>query len=307
MNHSLKTNPAFQNLNLLDLSALKEAEHLNNELILIDNFNQPHPDADTAGFFTQYPVKLSFIVVILIVRGAMRYRINLEEFQAQRNDLITVQKGAIGEFLQSTPDLQVAVIAFNNEYFLMGDHPKAAMKLQQMTYSQPLHHFPEETVQEILSIYRLMKQKISEDDNPFRKEILQGYIQALTYTTGHKLLELYEQTSATEQNDRQHEIYMNFIREVQRHYQKERSVSFYANLLCITPKYLSQTVQKASGRFAGEWIAEYVILEAKALIKSHRYTIQQISELLHFPNASFFGRYFKTKVGCTPKTYQKNK
>lgn len=306
MNHFLKTNPAFQNLNLLDLSALKEAEHLNNELILIDNFNQLHPDTDTAGFFTQYPVKLSFIVVILIVRGAMRYRINLEEFQAQRNDIISVQKGAIGEFIQSSPDLQVAVIAFNNEYFLMGDHPETAMRLQQMTYAHPLHHIPEETVQEILSIYRLMKQKISERDNPFRKEILQGYVQALMYTTGHKLLELHEQTSATEQNDRQHEIYMNFIHEVQRHYQKERSVSFYANLLCITPKYLSQTVQKASGRFAGEWIAEYVILEAKALIKSHRYTIQQISELLHFPNASFFGRYFKAKVGCTPKAYQKN-
>ena len=188
----------------------------------------------------------------------------------------------------------------------MNDHPEVAMKMQQMLYENPVKHFSGESLKEIRMIYELMKKKIIENDNPFRKEILQGYVRALMYTILHKLLETLQQLPEHIQNNRQHEIYMQFIREVQRNYQKERSVAYYADRLCITPKYLSQTVQKASGRLAGEWISEYVILEAKALIKSHCYTIQQISELLHFPNPSFFGRYFKKKVGCTPKAYQKN-
>ena len=188
----------------------------------------------------------------------------------------------------------------------MNDHPEVAMKMQQMLYENPVKHFSGEALKEIRMVYELMKKKIIENDNPFRKEILQGYVRALMYTILHKLLETLQQVPEHIQNNRQHEIYMQFIREVQRNYQKERSVAYYADRLCITPKYLSQTVQKASGRLAGEWISEYVILEAKALIKSHCYTIQQISELLHFPNPSFFGRYFKKKVGCTPKAYQKN-
>ena len=306
MNHSKKTTSAFQHLNLINLSVLKEAVHLNNELILIDNFNFASTSDDESLFFTQYPVKLSFTVVIIVFSGSMHYRINLEELWAYSNDLITVQKGAIGEFLHSSPDLQVAVIAFNNELFHMNDHPVVAMKMQQMLYENPVKHFSGESLKEIRMIYELMKKKIIENDNPFRKEILQGYVRALMYTILHKLLETLQQLPEHIQNNRQHEIYMQFIREVQRNYQKERSVAYYADRLCITPKYLSQTVQKASGRLAGEWISEYVILEAKALIKSHCYTIQQISELLHFPNPSFFGRYFKKKVGCTPKAYQKN-
>lgn len=306
MNHSKKTTSAFQHLNLINLSVLKEAVHLHNELILIDNFNFASTSDDESLFFTQYPVKLSFTVVIIVFSGSMHYRINLEELWAYSNDLITVQKGAIGEFLHSSPDLQVAVIAFSNELFHMNDHLEVAMKMQQMLYENPVKHLSAESLKEIRMVYELMKKKIIENDNPFRKEILQGYVRALMYTILHKLLETLQQVSAYIQNNRQHEIYMQFIREVQRNYQKERSVAYYADRLCITPKYLSQTVQKASGRLAGEWISEYVILEAKALIKSHCYTIQQISEMLHFPNPSFFGRYFKKKVGCTPKAYQKN-
>lgn len=295
MNHSKKTTSAFQHLNLINLSVLKEAVHLNNELILIDNFNFASTSDDESLFFTQYPVKLSFTVVIIVFSGSMHYRINLEELWAYSNDLITVQKGAIGEFLHSSPDLQVAVIAFSNELFHMNDHLEVAMKMQQMLYENPVKHLSGESLKEIRMVYELMKKKIIENDNPFRKEILQGYVRALMYTILHKLLETLQQVPAYIQNNRQHEIYMQFIREVQRNYQKERSVAYYADRLCITPKYLSQTVQKASGRLAGEWISEYVILEAKALIKSHCYTIQQISEMLHFPNPSFFGRYFKKK------------
>ena len=306
MDHSPKTTSAFQHLNLINLSVLKEAVHLDNELILIDNFDLSNTSSDESLFFTQYPVKLSFTVVIIIFSGSMHYRINLEEFWAYSNDLITVQKGAIGEFLHSSPDLQVVVIAFSNEFFHMNDHPELAMKMQQMLYGNPVSHFSGESLKEMRMIYELMKKKISETDNPFRKEILQGYVRALMYTTLHKMLETLQQVPAYIRNDRQHEIYMQFIREVQKNYQRERSVAFYAGRLCITPKHLSQTVLKASGRLAGEWISDYVILEAKALIKSHCYTVQQISEILHFPNQSFFGRYFKKKVGCTPKAYQKN-
>lgn len=86
---------------------------------------------------------------------------------------------------------------------------------------------------------------------------------------------------------------------------RERSISYYADKLCVTSKYLSQVVYKVSGRFAGDWITDFVILEAKALLKSRKYTVQQIADKLNFANQSFFGKYFKDKVGCSPSEYQK--
>ncbi len=62
-------------------------------------------------------------------------------------------------------------------------------------------------------------------------------------------------------------------------------------------------MRQASGRGAGEWIKDYVVLEAKALLKSRLYTVQQVSDRLHFANASFFAKYFRAATGLSPRQY----
>ena len=93
------------------------------------------------------------------------------------------------------------------------------------------------------------------------------------------------------------------MKAVQENYMCERIIMYYADLLCITPKYLSQVIKSVTGRLAGEWISDYVILEAKALLKSNKYTVQQVCDMLNFANQSFFGKYFKRKTGMSPKIY----
>lgn len=60
---------------------------------------------------------------------------------------------------------------------------------------------------------------------------------------------------------------------------------------------------QVSGRYAGDWINDYVILEAKALLKSKKYTVQQVCDMLNFSNPSFFGKFFKAAVECSPRKY----
>ena len=84
-----------------------------------------------------------------------------------------------------------------------------------------------------------------------------------------------------------------------------RRLNFYADKLCLTPKYMSTIIRQTSGKTAGNWIDDYVLLEAKALLKSTNMTIQQISDELNFPSQSFFGKYFKRLTGVSPKEYKK--
>jgi AraC-like DNA-binding protein len=64
-------------------------------------------------------------------------------------------------------------------------------------------------------------------------------------------------------------------------------------------------IKEASGTTANDWIDRYVVLEAKALLKSTGMTIQQISEELNFSSQSFFGKYFKRRTGMSPSEYKK--
>lgn len=80
---------------------------------------------------------------------------------------------------------------------------------------------------------------------------------------------------------------------------------FMQDKLCVTAKYLSLISKEVSGQPAGNWIDEYVILEAKTLLKSSQMSIQEIADSLNFANQSFFGKYFKHHTGISPKEYRK--
>ena len=81
-------------------------------------------------------------------------------------------------------------------------------------------------------------------------------------------------------------------------------MAFYADKLCLTPKYLSKLIKQASGRSAPDWIDEFVILEAKNLLKYTDLAIKEIVYKLHFPNQSVFFKFFKAHTGLTPSDYR---
>lgn len=98
----------------------------------------------------------------------------------------------------------------------------------------------------------------------------------------------------------------DFIHLVHEHHRSERSVSFYASKLFISPKYLSLIVKESTGRSAAAWIDEYVILEAKNLLRYSGKNVQQVAYELNFSNQSSFGKYFKHLTGMSPTEYQKS-
>lgn len=297
---------AYWDLDLIRLSAENGAIDLDKNFILIDNFEESSEQENTQWDFADYPVKLSFTVAIFCLTGRMRFRINLQDIELQANDLLVVSEGTIGEYRGMSGDLRVAVITFASEYFQTALQLDATMLLQRRLYASPLCHLTPEAMKESMAIYRLMKAKIAETDNPFRKGAVLGYTQVLTYNAYKYLLASdSDEGKPVEKSSRRQEIYTQFIEEVRKSYMRERSISYYADKLCVTSKYLSQVVYKVSGRFAGDWITDFVILEAKALLKSRKYTVQQIADKLNFANQSFFGKYFKDKVGCSPSEYQK--
>ena len=103
---------------------------------------------------------------------------------------------------------------------------------------------------------------------------------------------------------RQEELFKRFIQLVHKHCTTQREVSFYANKLFITPRYLSTVIQNVTNTTAKSIIDKHVILEIKVLLKSTNLSVQEISNQLCFPDQSFFGRYFKKHTGLSPLQYR---
>lgn len=97
-----------------------------------------------------------------------------------------------------------------------------------------------------------------------------------------------------------------FLKLLREYYRSQRTVTFYAGKMCISPKYLSLLVKEITGQSAAAIIDRYVINEAKNMLRYSGLTIQQVAYKLNFPNQSAFGKYFKHLTGVSPTHFRAN-
>ena len=81
-------------------------------------------------------------------------------------------------------------------------------------------------------------------------------------------------------------------------------MSFYANSLNITSKYLSSVCKRVSGKSPIRWIIDSVMQDCYRLLSETDLSVKEISNQLGFPNSSFFGQYFREQAGVTPMEYR---
>ena len=153
------------------------------------------------------------------------------------------------------------------------------------------------------SYFFMLKEKMRATDNKFRRDIVRTLILAMFYDLSNVIVRLQE--SESKKQTRADSIFTQFIRLVELNFRKERRVGWYAEQLCITPKYLSETVKNVSNRTPNEWIDSYVSLELRVLLKSTTKSIKEISDDMNFPNQSFLGKFFREHVGVSPSAYRK--
>ncbi len=300
-------NEAYASLDLDQFVRHKGVIHLDEDLILIDSYMGDHDAVTVEKLFSNYPVKVSFTVALFCSRGTMYYDVNLRHYQLGSNDVLVMQEGDIVEYKGRSDDVEASVIAFNkNDFFVVSDHVAAAMLMKKRLVQSPLFRLPEEAVDDCQMLYGLMRRKILEADNPFKRSTVIAYSQVMVYNIfGYLSKAGFEDITAGEKPGRGEQLYSRFMKEVRINYTKQRSISFYAGQLNVTPKYLSRVVRSVSGRYAGEWIDDYVILEAQALLRSRKYTVQEIAYMLNFSSQSSFGKFFKKHVGRSPLEYSK--
>ena len=281
------------NIFLLDISHLTEMDmvsFIKGEIVLSDNMEIPFSEPLEQLPQNDFPVQAGMSMVLFCLQGELHVRISLKEYTLRPDMFCVIITGMIFEVLSISNDFRGFMIATRTNFMPVTEKTTQVMSFYKCLQSRHCFVLEEKEVMAFVGVYHSIKATLQELDHPYRIPMLQSYVQILYY----RLLPIVlkeEESRSKYSHTRQEEIFQRFIGEVEKHYRKERSVKFYADLLCISPKYLSTVIYKISQQLAGEWIDAYVILEAKTLLKSGRLTIQQISEQLNFSNQSFFGKY----------------
>ncbi|MDE6228087.1 MAG: helix-turn-helix domain-containing protein [Muribaculaceae bacterium] len=251
-----------------------------------------------------FPVRIDALVIALCTQGTGKLGIDLREYNVEVNSLIVIQ-----------PKNYIYLSKFSNDFrctVLACSHNVIENVLPKLTDILPLliHHRTEPVTllsgseaKDILCYQDFLRSILRNGNTPFIKQKVLCLLQAALY----EMMEINKRNTVTEDTprSRKEEIMARFILAVSEDFRENRLVSYYAHKLFITPKHLSSVVKEISGRTAGDWIENYVVMEAKVLLKTTDLTIQEIAVKLNFANQSFFGKYFKHHTGYSPTIYRK--
>lgn len=259
----------------------------------------------------KYPCRFRGYLAFFCIEGHFELEINLKRFSVRENSLFLYTPGNIVRVANISKEekemVHFIVVAISSD--LMSSTRFDFNKL----YDESLHLLENPSVvlseqeKELCKSYLSLINEISELKIPNTKESVTSLISSIFYLMG--ALWGNRVTEAIKNQDkgsiRSKAIFESFLKLVRDYHTKERNLSFYADKLFLTPKYLSKLIKTVSGKSAHEWIDSFVILEAKNLLKYSDMSIKSIVYELNFPNQTTFYRFFKTKTGMTPSEYRK--
>ena len=163
-------------------------------------------------------------------------------------------------------------------------------------------HLTESQFETMLTCFHML-QTISQQDHPEHDELLVMQMDIVARIVRQFLHESGKKMVCKDNAAQQ--TLVRFHEAVAQYYRKSREVRFYAELLSLSPKYFGTIIREATGIGAGEWIARYVVIQAKFMLRHYpSLSIQQISNQLGFSEQTSFSRYFKTYAGISPKQYR---
>lgn len=293
---------AIKNLNIEDFKPSSQwMDYVDNDFIVASCMeNLPYGNS---------MIRMNFFLLVICAEGEIELHVNGKPYVLQANDAIIILPTMIISRTMFSPRHKVRMIGISTRFLQQYiKKEKDTDNILSYLYNNPIIHDEqkENRIAQYYSHYaELILSHIHGPSQRFHKEILQSLFSAIFY---EMLSDLYQYTD----KEKEYKLEMNqgsilckrFLMEVSKDEGMHRSVSYYADRLCYSSKYVSSVVKEVTGRTALEWINEYVVEQIKYRLKHSDQSIKEIAEYFNFPTQSFFGKYVKAHLGMSPARYR---
>ena len=252
------------------------------------------------AFFDNFHV--ADVGIIVCTSGTFAFRCEGEEYAVSMGETAFISRDAYFSITQHNDDCAVVIILYSVDSIrdILGS-TVVGMKFMETMYPRAcwvMHTGHEDE----LTKYSELLAVGNSDDNVFAANERKLLLLSLTY----RLCSIFRELSKDGDNasSRKLETYMQLIQLIDQYYTKERGVKFYADQLCLSPKYLTMLVKSVSGSSVQQLVFKAITKKAISLIRNTDKSIKEIADSLNFPNASAFGTFFKKQVGMSPVNYR---
>lgn len=249
------------------------------------------------------PFLMNYVGLIVCEKGYFCFDVDKKKFTARAGETVFLSEGnnfSIGEL---SDDLRVSILFYHIDPIreILGSSI-VAMYLYTTLTPEPCYVWTSGEESDLARYIALLGKHRKSAQNPFDNHECKLLLLALTY----RLCSIYSRRIIEEKNVAGHKIdtFIKLIRLIEKYYMQERGVAFYADKLCLSPKYLSALSKSVCGYTVQELVFRAIIRKSIFWLKNTNKSVQEISDDLNFPNASFFGTFFKKQTGLAPSYYR---
>ncbi|MBF9220935.1 AraC family transcriptional regulator [Hymenobacter ruricola] len=283
------------NIPVYQLSALAEPREKPATVLFLG------PDSAHSQLPINRPYRSNYYKIGLVLRGRARLQVDLETYDVGPGSLMVLSPYVIKQWPFFSADFEGLSIFFTQEFIAA----TSSLNLGSFAFferdARHVFQLTPAQAEGIGAVLRSIGQKYAAA-HAYREEILRSLIHILL----HEIAPIYSgvHVLGSAVQTRSQLIAAEFKKLASCHYATERSLAFYADKLCITPKHLAETVKEVTGKRAVEWLAEAVLLEANVLLQNPALSIAQVADTLHFADQSTFGRFFRNNTGVSPAAFR---
>jgi AraC-like DNA-binding protein len=242
----------------------------------------------------------------LCKKGKATYSLDTRKQEVKVGDLMFISEGHVVSAYEATPDFECLYIMLSTEFyhsFVM--NVKNVSSLLLFSMNNPVVPLTTHEIQVYTNYYMVIRQKMADQAHHFRTNLVKALLLAMFYDMSNVIWRV-GQSEDIKTRKRADSLFTEFIALLEENVRTERRVSWYAEQIGITPKYLSEMVKQVSKRTPNEWIDNYVMLEIRVLLKNTTKSIKEIADAVNFPNQSFLGKFFKEHMGMSPSEFRKS-
>ncbi|MCQ2348638.1 MAG: helix-turn-helix domain-containing protein [Paludibacteraceae bacterium] len=275
------------------------------DMILADNLDEVNGSPEQMS---------EYLILLYCEQGELQLTLDNTQYTMHPgNILMCMPQSLIGHYLR-TPDFQAKVLAVGKHFFdnVLSDcfeiEPNWWQKAQ-FVRNHPVWTVSDYQTRLIQAYYQLITVYAEDEATPYRQRIIRAMAQAAAY----EILAILEQaivkdtspdTANTMPGAKDH-ILLQFMQLLNRPGNTQRDVQSYAHQLLISPKYLTAVCKEKTNRTASDWINQIISGHIRHYLTYTRLSIKEIAYQMDFPDVSFFCKYTRKHLGCSPMDYRR--
>ena len=277
------------------IRSMVDGAYYDDRLAVLEHFSEFSPARSSC--------RIRMFAIIVVKSGSIDMTVDGKEYSLGANDVFVVSPNAVVDSFNAgvtCSGMSLCMSAESVSMFTSSISNRADVPLRLSSW--PLVHARKLVVDNMMGFFSILQRKFIDSRTTLNEEIIRDLVNAsFCELVGEMSKDAVDYESGYTSADT---LFRKFLKLLDSRKPRVRRVDEYAELLEISPKYLSTICRKKSGMTAIQVINKAVLSDAMEALRSDSKSIHDVAIELGFPNQSFFGTFMKKHTGLSPLQFR---